>query len=60
MVDYQEVKRIEYVPRERRITDYYAIEHQTNYVPQTIPEKKIEYVPVETVTERVEYIPVER
>lgn len=53
VIDYKEVKRVEYVPREKMITDYYAIEHQISYVPQTIPEKKIEYVPVETITERV-------
>jgi hypothetical protein len=48
------------VPREKTVTDYYAIEYQTHYVPQSIPEKKIEYVPVETITERIEYFPVEK
>jgi hypothetical protein len=41
VIDYKEVKRIDYVPREKQVTDYYAIEHQTSYIPQTIPEKKI-------------------
>lgn len=53
VIDYQEVKKIDYVPREKKITDYYAIEYQTSYIPQSIPETKIEYVPVEVVTERI-------
>jgi len=51
---------VDYVPRQRTITDYYAVEHQVNYVPRSVPETKIEYVPVETVTERIEYVPMER
>jgi predicted nucleic acid-binding protein len=35
------------MPRERRVTDYYAVEYQTEYIPQVQYEKFTEYVPVE-------------
>ena len=25
--------RVEYIPREKRVTDYYAVEYQTEYIP---------------------------
>ena len=37
-------KRIEEVPREVTITDYYAVEYLRQYIPQYIPERQIEYV----------------
>lgn len=40
--------------------DYYTVEHVTEYVPQLIPDKKIEFVPVEKIQNRVEYYPIER
>jgi hypothetical protein len=56
--------RVEYVPVERKITDYYTIEHQTEYVPQTRYETYVDYQPVvsteyEAVT-KTEYVPVEK
>jgi hypothetical protein len=45
MTEYQEVTRVEMVPYEKRVTDYYTIEHQVEHVPQTRYETKIEYVP---------------
>jgi hypothetical protein len=32
---------VEYVPREKRVTDYYAVEYTTEYVPQVYQEKYI-------------------
>jgi hypothetical protein len=59
-VDYEEQEYVQYVPRERRVTDYYAVEYQTEYIPQVYQDKYTEYVPVERYQERVEYYPVER
>jgi hypothetical protein len=48
------------IPKERVVTDYYAVEYQTEYVPQVFQDVYTEYVPVERVQERVEYYPIER
>jgi hypothetical protein len=47
------------MPRERKVTDYYAVEYQTEYIPQVFQEKYtgslsnkllfLEYMPVERV-----------
>lgn len=56
-IDYVE-ERI-WVPVTRMCTDYYQIEHITDYVP--IEKEDIVYVtePQETVDYKVEYVPVE-
>ncbi|CAK62403.1 unnamed protein product (macronuclear) [Paramecium tetraurelia] len=60
VLEYEEVRQKIQVPRERYVTDYYAVEYQTEYVPQVFQEKFTEYVPVDRYQERVEYYPVER
>ena len=60
VTDYKEFVRVDVVPREVTTTDYYAVEHVRQYVPQIIPEKCIDYVPVEHKNIKYEYIPVER
>jgi len=66
------VERIEYVPVEKKYTDYYAIERQTEYVPNVtyetitdyVPQQRTDYVPqtrVDYVPEvRTQMVPVER
>ena len=39
MLEYEEQEVVQYVPRERRVTDYYAVEYQTEYIPQVFQEK---------------------
>lgn len=60
IVEYVPQERIDTVPVERIITDYYTVEHITEYIPELIPERKVEYVPVEWIENRVEYRPIER
>ncbi|CAD8064410.1 unnamed protein product [Paramecium sonneborni] len=60
ITEYEEQEVVQYVPRERKVSDYYAIQYQTEYIPQVFQEKSIEYVPVERYQERVEYHTVER
>ena len=59
-VEYKEEKKVETIPREVTVTDYYAVEYLRQYIPQYVPEKKIEYVQVPKKQVRYEYIPVER
>ncbi|CAD8064022.1 unnamed protein product [Paramecium sonneborni] len=60
VIEYEEVRQKIQVPREKYITEYQAIEYQTEYVPQVFYDKVTEYVPVDKYQERVEYYPVER
>jgi hypothetical protein len=60
VTQFREETRVEEVPREVTITDYYAIEYLRQYIPQYIPEKQIEYVAKERKVKKYEYIPVER
>jgi hypothetical protein len=55
---YKEERRIETIPREVTVTDYYAVEYLRQYIPQIISEKKIEYVKVPKKQVRYEYLPV--
>ncbi|CAD8092671.1 unnamed protein product [Paramecium sonneborni] len=55
IMEYEEVRRQVQVPITRQITEYQAIQYETEYIPQVIQEKVIEYVPVEKVAERVQY-----
>jgi len=32
-VEYEPVYHTEYVPREKKLTDYYAVEYVTEYIP---------------------------
>jgi len=41
-------------------TEYYAIEHIKNFVPQVCAEAIVETTPVERIIQRTEYYPVER
>jgi len=59
-VEYREERKIETIPKEVTVTDYYAVEYLRQYIPQYVPEKKIEYVQVPKKQIRYEYIPVER
>lgn len=59
-VEYKEERKVETIPREVTVTDYYAVEYLRQYIPQYVPEKKIEYVQVPKKQVRYEYIPVER
>jgi hypothetical protein len=60
VIEYEPVERIEYVAREKKVVDHYAVEYQTEYIPQVFQDRYIEYVPVERVVERVEYKAVQR
>ncbi|CAD8182387.1 unnamed protein product [Paramecium pentaurelia] len=60
IMEYEEVRRQIQVPITRQITEYQAIQYETEYIPQVIQEKVIEYMPVEKVAERVEYQTVTR
>jgi hypothetical protein len=48
-IEYEEVQRpvvtTEYIPKEKKVTDYYAVEYQTEYVPQVHHDKVVEYIP---------------
>jgi Epiplasmin protein len=59
-VEYREERKIETIPKEVTVTDYYAVEYLRQYIPQYVPEKRIEYVQVPKKQIRYEYIPVER
>jgi hypothetical protein len=59
-VEYREERKIETIPKEVTVTDYYAVEYLRQYIPQYVPEKRIEYVQVPKKQVRYEYIPVER
>jgi len=60
IVEYEPVEKIEYVAREKKVVDHYAVEYQTEYLPQVYQDKYIEYVPTERFVERVEYQAVQR
>jgi hypothetical protein len=60
VMEYEEVRQRVQIPRERYVTDYYAVEYQTEYIPQVSYDKVVEYMPVDRYQERVEYYPVER
>lgn len=55
------VERVEYVPIEKRLTDYYAIENQTEYVPysryetvrEMVPQQRTEYL----AQQKTQYVP---
>ena len=32
---------VEYVPREKKITDYYAVQYDVEYIPQVFQEKYV-------------------
>ena len=59
-VEYREERKVETIPREVTVTDYYAVEYLRQYIPQYVPEKRIEYIQVPKKQVRYEYIPVER
>lgn len=42
-IEYREERTIETIPKEKIVTDYYAVEYLRQYIPQIIPEKRIEY-----------------
>jgi hypothetical protein len=46
------------IPREKKVTDYYAVEHITEYVPNVVQQKVVDYVQQERRV--VESVPVER
>jgi hypothetical protein len=60
VVEYEEVRQRVQIPHERQYTDYYAVEYQTEYIPQITYDKVTEYQAVERYQDRVEYYPVER
>jgi len=45
VVEYEQVHRVDVVPKLRKITDYYAVEHQVEYVPEVFQDVYLEYVP---------------
>lgn len=57
-MDYVE-ERIK-IPVEKYYTDYYEVEHVTDFVPREYEESVIEMVPEEIIRYRLEYVPVER
>lgn len=59
-VEYREERKVETIPKEVTVTDYYAVEYLRQYIPQYVPEKRVEYVQVPKKQVRYEYIPVER
>ncbi|KAL4496513.1 hypothetical protein ABPG72_014743 [Tetrahymena utriculariae] len=59
VIDYEQQVQTQIVPKERYVTDYYAVEHTTNYIPQTYYDSYVDYVPVTRYKERTEYYPVE-
>jgi hypothetical protein len=54
------LKHIETIPIEKAVTDFYAVEYLTEYVPQNFTERVVDYVQQETINEVVNYRPVER
>lgn len=60
-IDYEEQQFVQniLVPVERKITDYYAVQHVVDYIPKEIEETVIDMVPQEKVTETLVYVPVE-
>ncbi|CAD8170803.1 unnamed protein product [Paramecium octaurelia] len=60
VIEYEEVRQRIQVPREKYVTEYQAVEYQTEYIPQVFYDKVTEYVPVDRFQDRVEYYPVER
>nr|CAI39392.1 EPI35 [Paramecium tetraurelia] len=60
VIEYEEVRQRIQVPREKYVTEYQAIEYQTEYIPQVFYDKVTEYIPVDRFQDRVEYYPVER
>lgn len=64
VVEYEPVTRIEYVAVEKKVQDWYTIEHITEHIPQVRYETKIEYVDeiiYETVPQlRTEYVEEKR
>jgi hypothetical protein len=58
--EYDTVTRRGRRPVERVVTDYYTIEHITDYELDYETERKIEYVPQEVIRKKVEYVPYER
>ncbi|CAD8085607.1 unnamed protein product [Paramecium sonneborni] len=60
VIEYEEVRQRIQVPREKYVTEYQAVEYQTEYIPQVFYDKVTEYVPVDRYQDRVEYYPVER
>jgi hypothetical protein len=47
------------VPIQKKVTDYYAVEHIVDYVPKEIEETVVEMVPQERVADKLYYVPVE-
>lgn len=60
-IDYEERQFVQnvMVPVQRSVTDYYAVEHVIDYVPQEIEETIIEMVPEERSTNKLVYVPIE-
>ena len=48
------------IPIEKAVTDFYAVEYLTEFVPQNYTERVLDYVQQETINEVVSYVPVER
>ena len=46
------------VPVEKYYTDYYEVEHVTDFVPREYEESVVEMVPEEVIKYRLEYVPV--
>lgn len=46
------------VPVEKKVTDYYAVEHVVDYVPKEIEETVVEYIPEEKMGGKLYYVPV--
>lgn len=60
VMDYVPQPRTDMLPVERKVVDYYTIEHQIEHVPQVQLIPKVDYVPVETVEQYVDYYPTRR
>lgn len=60
VIQYEERRVVEEVPREVVTTDFYAVESIKQYYKEVVPEKKIEMVPVERKVRKIEYVPVEK
>ena len=63
-IEHVEVKHLDYIPVERKVRDFYAIEHQTEYIPQTRYDKYIDYKQVVRTEyeaqKRTEYVPTQK
>lgn len=55
VMEYEEVRRQVQVPVTKRLTDYYAVQTDVEYIPQIYQEKVIQYQPVERVREIIDY-----